>query len=85
MAQLKFLGKGKKNIQDLFYKKYLLKNRGKTMEVGTKIHIVKMAGEPHYSGREGVIKNIDSYGQLHGTWGGLAVRPDEDEFYEIKK
>ena len=51
---------------------------------GTKIHIVKMAGEPHYTGREGVIKNIDSDGQLHGTWGGLAVRPDEDEFYEIK-
>ena len=24
---------------------------------GTKIHIVKMAGEPHYAGREGVIKN----------------------------
>ena len=33
-----------------------------------------------YNGREGVVQRIDSIGQLHGTWGGLAVIPGEDEF-----
>ena len=27
---------------------------------------------------EGVIDYIDSIGQLHGTWGGLAVQPERD-------
>ncbi len=42
-------------------------------KVGDKIRIIEMKDEPQYSGREGVIKFIDSLGQLHGTWGGLAV------------
>ena len=33
----------------------------------------------HYNGKEGVITHIDGIGQLHGTWGGLAVIPEKDE------
>ena len=49
------------------------------IEVGTKIRIVYMEGEPHYTGREGTVTFVDSIGQLHGTWGGLAVVPGTDE------
>jgi hypothetical protein len=40
---------------------------------------------PHagdYDGRTGIVAHIDSLGQLHGSWGGLAVIPGADE-YEI--
>lgn len=47
-------------------------------EIGTKIRIVEMYCESRYNGREGVITHIDSFGQLHGTWGGLAVIPERD-------
>lgn len=49
-------------------------------EVGQKIKIINMVGEPDYEGREGEITSIDGLGQLHGTWGGLAVIPEEDHF-----
>ena len=54
------------------------------VEVGTKIRIIYMDGEPHYAGREGTVIYIDSIGQLHGTWGGLAVVPGIDEIEVIK-
>lgn len=53
------------------------------MKVGDKIRIIDMAGEPQYSGNEGVIQFIDSMGQLHGTWGGCAVIPGEDSFVKV--
>ena len=53
-------------------------------KVGQKIRIIEMDGEPHYSGREGVIKLIDSMGQLHGTWGGCAVIPGTDSYEVIQ-
>lgn len=48
-------------------------------KVGDRIRIIRMAGEPQYSGREGLITNIDDIGQLHGTWGGCAVILEEDD------
>lgn len=30
--------------------------------------------------RPGIVEHIDSIGQLHGTWGGLAIIPEVDEF-----
>ena len=33
-----------------------------------------------YNGRSGVVEHIDSIGQLHGTWGGLALIPEVDDF-----
>lgn len=32
-----------------------------------------------YNGKVGIIKFVDGIGQLHGTWGGLAVNPEIDE------
>jgi hypothetical protein len=37
-----------------------------------------------YPGRTGTVTWIDDAGQLHGTWGGLAVIPEVD-LYEIIK
>lgn len=52
-------------------------------KIGDKIRIIKMddfySGEK-YAGKEGFITHIDSIGQLHGTWGGLAIIPEKDEF-----
>lgn len=53
-------------------------------QVGDTIKIIKMDGEPEYTGKTGEILLIDHMGQLHGTWGGLAVVPEVDE-YEIVK
>lgn len=44
-------------------------------KVGDYIEVVEMLGEPKYRGRKGIVESIDDQGQLHGTWGGLAVNP----------
>lgn len=48
-------------------------------KIGDKIKIINMEDEPNYIGKEGVIERIDDIGQLHGTWGGLAIIPEIDE------
>ena len=53
--------------------------------IGKTIRIIDMAGEPDYAGKEGVVEHIDGIGQLHGTWGGLAVQPENDRFEVIEK
>lgn len=53
--------------------------------VGKKIRIIDMEGEPQYSGKEGVVKFVDDMGQLHGSWGGCAVQPENDDFEVIKE
>ena len=53
------------------------------IKVGDKILIVEMSGEPQYHGRMGFVTHIDAIGQLHGTWGGLAVNLDVDEVVVI--
>ena len=50
------------------------------VKVGDKIRIIHLTGE---DGRKGTVEYIDAIGQLHGTWGGLAVIPEEDEFVVI--
>lgn len=59
-------------------------------KVGDKIRIIRMDDcggtdwqATRYNGKEGVINHIDSIGQLFGTWGGLAVNPQCDEFEVI--
>jgi len=54
------------------------KHDTKGFKVGDKIRIVEMVGEPQYSGKVGTIDYIDDIGQIHGTWGGVAVHADED-------
>ena len=34
-----------------------------------------------YIGKEGVVESIDDIGQIHGTWGGLGLLPEDD--YEV--
>ncbi len=48
--------------------------------VGKNITIVSLEGEPNYSGKTGIVKYVDDIGQLHGSWGGLAVQPEHDDF-----
>jgi hypothetical protein len=52
-------------------------------KVGDKVKIIYMAGEPQYSGKTGIITHIDDIGQLHGTWGGCALIPGEDQYQVI--
>ena len=61
-------------------------------KVGDRIRIVRMDGEPEYSGREGVIEHVSPayepagiLEQLHGTWGWLAVQPEHDTIEIIQQ
>lgn len=50
-------------------------------EVGMKVFIIHIVDDiQDYYGRVGVITHIDDIGQLHGTWGGLALIPSIDNF-----
>lgn len=51
---------------------------------GDKIRIIQMMGEPQYTGKEGIVKSIDSIGQIWGTWGGCALIPEKDQFIIIE-
>ena len=60
------------------------------VKIGDTIRIIRMNDDGGkdlqarmYNGRSGVVEHIDSIGQLHGTWGGLAVIPGVDDF-EVK-
>lgn len=54
------------------------------VKVGDKIKIIYMDGEPQYSGKVGVVTHIDAIGQIHGTWGGCAIIPENDSFIVIE-
>lgn len=61
------------------------------VRIGDTIRIIRMDDDGGkdlqarmYNGRSGVVEHIDSMGQLHGTWGGLAVIPGVDEI-EVKE
>lgn len=54
------------------------------VRVGNKIRIIHLEGEDtRYDGKEGTVETVDGIGQLHGTWGGLAVIPGVDNFEVI--
>ena len=53
-------------------------------KIGDRIRIIHLEGEDNsYDGKEGTVDHIDDIGQLHGSWGGLAVIPGVDEFEVI--
>lgn len=59
------------------------------ISVGDTIKIVRM-DDPYipkgsYDGREGTVEHIDDAGQLHGSWGGLAVIPGVDSVKIIRR
>lgn len=41
--------------------------------IGKKVKIIQMHGEPQYTGKIGVVTDVDDIGQIHGTWGGCAL------------
>jgi len=68
-------------------RKKVIKESVETPRVGDTIRIIHMddcggkdTQAQNYNGKTGEIEYIDDEGQLHGTWGGLAVLPDVDEF-----
>lgn len=54
------------------------------VQVGQRVRIINMDGEPQYSGREGIVQRInrDPWGdtQIHGTWGGCCLYEGKDSF-----
>ena len=54
-------------------------------KIGMKIKIIKMKDEPNYTNKVGIIKYIDDLGQLHGSWGSLAIIPEVDKIEIIKE
>ena len=54
--------------------------------IGDRIRIddLKDIRSGDYNGRTGTIEHIDSIGQRHGTWGGLALIPGIDGITVIK-
>ena len=61
------------------------------VKIGDTIRIIRMNDDGGkdlqarmYNGRSGVVEHIDSIGQMHGTWGGLAVIPGVDEIETLK-
>lgn len=55
------------------------------VKIGDLIKVIKMKGEPDYSNRVGTVTAIDGIGQLHGTWGGLAIIPEKDTYQILKE
>lgn len=54
-------------------------------KIGMKIKIIEMKDEPNYTNKVGIIKYIDDLGQLHGSWGSLAIIPEVDKIEIIKE
>lgn len=55
------------------------------VKIGDLIKVIKMEGEPDYSNRVGTVTAIDGIGQLHGTWGSLAIIPEKDTYQVLKE
>ena len=55
------------------------------VKIGDLIKVIKMEEEPEYSNRVGTVTAIDGIGQLHGTWGGLAIIPEKDTYQILKE
>lgn len=55
------------------------------VKIGDSIKVIKMEGETDYSNRVGTVTAIDGIGQLHGTWGGLAIIPEKDTYQILKE
>lgn len=58
---------------------------GTYVNIGDKIKINYMKDEPNYTGKEGTVRLIDDFGQIHCKEFGLAVIPDVDEFEVIER
>jgi hypothetical protein len=49
--------------------------------LGKQVKIIHLEGEDgRYDGKTGTVSYVDDMGDLHGTWGGLAIIVDCDKF-----
>lgn len=55
------------------------------VNIGDKIRINYMKGEPQMTGVEGTVKYIDDFNQIHCAEFGLAVLPDMDDYEVIER
>lgn len=55
------------------------------VEVGDKIRILYVEGEPQYEGIEGVVELIDHMGLIYGSFGNFALIPEIDLFTIVEK
>jgi hypothetical protein len=53
------------------------------MKKGQWLKILYMAGESRYTGKIGQVEHTDDIGQIHGTWGGCALRPMDGDRYAL--
>ena len=56
-----------------------------SVNIGDKIKINYMKGEPQYTDAEGIVRYIDDIGNIHGSWGGCAIVPDMDKYEVIER
>ena len=75
------------NIFDELFKTKSISTRYGTVYKGSFIRIIKMADKDGkdrqatmLNGATGSVEYIDDSGQLHGSWGSLAVIPEKDVF-----
>lgn len=52
--------------------------------IGKVVKIIEMHDEPNYVGKIGIVEFIDDAGQLHGTWGSLAIITTIDKFEALE-
>lgn len=55
------------------------------VEVGDLIKIIRMNGEPQYTGKIGYVESIDDLGQILGSCGGCALIENIDIFEILSK
>ncbi len=60
--------------------------RNKQRFLGCEIVINHLSGEDsRYDGKSGIVEYVDDMGDLHGTWGFLAVIPGQDSFRVVSR
>lgn len=73
------------NVLGIMSKEELV-NRNKEFFIGCEIVITHLDGEDGtYDGRSGIVEYVDDMGDLHGTWGFLAVIPGQDQFRVVSR
>jgi len=61
-----------------------IKEKYEKMYLGKKVRINHLQGEDgRYDGKEGTVTRVDDMGDLHGSWGGLSIIVDSDNFSVI--
>lgn len=73
------------NVLGIMSQEELVK-RNKEIFLGCEIVITHLSGEDGtYDGKSGIVEYVDDMGDLHGTWGFLAVIPGQDRFRVVSR